>query len=220
MAIAASLRNDRPLVVEKRFGKGRVLAFLTTAAPVWNNWARGNPSFVVVVHEMQNYLSAGSTKTTDSRVGRPIVLELDPAEYDPTVRVTVPGPDATVQTLGAEVAADGMLRVTIADTNRRGIYDVEPARKDGEPETRRFAVNPDAAEGDLRAADGEFLAKRLEGIRFDCTQAEAFQYTEEQQAGLNLGRLLLYAIILLLLGEQALAYSASYHPPAKGGRTR
>ncbi len=38
------------------FGKGRVVAFLTTAAPTWNNWAR-NPSFVVAMQDLQAYLS-------------------------------------------------------------------------------------------------------------------------------------------------------------------
>ncbi len=37
--------------IERRFGKGRVMAFLTTAAPTWNNWA-GNPSFVVIMLDL------------------------------------------------------------------------------------------------------------------------------------------------------------------------
>src|SRR5690606_12262736 len=51
--IIAQLRNKAPLVVERQFGEGRVVAFLTKASPLetelgsWNNWARGNPSFVV-----------------------------------------------------------------------------------------------------------------------------------------------------------------------------
>lgn len=219
VAIAASLRNDRPLVVEKAFGKGRVVAFLTTAAPTWNNWARSNPSFVVIVHEMQNYLSRGEGTPASRLVGEPLVVDLDPAVYDPLVRFRLAGTEAAPEPVQGEVQSNGMLRATLKNINRRGTYEVELARKDGEPEIRRYAINPDTAEGDLEAADGEFLAKRLEGVRFDCTQAEAFQYSEEQKAGVNLGRMLLYALILLLLGEQALAYSAGYHPPARQGRT-
>jgi hypothetical protein len=48
----ATLRNGQPLVVEKQFGKGKTIAFLTTADPLWNNWGRGNPSFVVVMLEL------------------------------------------------------------------------------------------------------------------------------------------------------------------------
>ena len=57
--VAARLRNGAPLVVERSFGKGRVVAFLTTAAPAWNNWAR-NPSFVVAVQDLQAYLVAAA----------------------------------------------------------------------------------------------------------------------------------------------------------------
>ena len=56
--VIARLRNGAPLAVERRFGQGRVVAFLTTAAPVWNNWARNNPSFVVAMQELQAYLAA------------------------------------------------------------------------------------------------------------------------------------------------------------------
>ena len=36
--VLAKLRNGDPLVVERSFGKGRVVVFLTTAAPTWNDW--------------------------------------------------------------------------------------------------------------------------------------------------------------------------------------
>ncbi len=69
--VAARLRNGDPLVVERSFGKGRVLAFLTTAAPTWNNWAR-NPSFVVVVQDLQAYLAERPADQERSRlVGSP-----------------------------------------------------------------------------------------------------------------------------------------------------
>ena len=69
------------------FGKGRVVAFLTTAAPAWNNWAR-NPSFVVVVQDLEAYLSQGPAEGRSLLVGSPLELRLDPAAYQPQVRFT------------------------------------------------------------------------------------------------------------------------------------
>ena len=89
LSVAASLRNGAPLVVERRFGKGRVVAFLTTAAPTWNNWAR-NPSFVVVVQDLQAYLSQRPGEAESRLVGSPLELRLDPALYQPHVRFTTP----------------------------------------------------------------------------------------------------------------------------------
>ena len=57
VAVIARLRNGAPLAVERTFGEGRVVAFTTTAAPVWNNWAANNPSFVVAIQELQAYLA-------------------------------------------------------------------------------------------------------------------------------------------------------------------
>ena len=57
-SVIARLRNGAPLAIDKKLGDGRVMAFLTTAAPQWNNWARDNPSYVVTMLELQSYLSA------------------------------------------------------------------------------------------------------------------------------------------------------------------
>ena len=58
--VIARLRTGAPLAVERRFGEGRVVAFLTKAAPVetpqgsWNNWGRNNPSYVVALLETRS----------------------------------------------------------------------------------------------------------------------------------------------------------------------
>ena len=46
--ILARLRNRAPLAVEKSFGRGRVIAFLTTYAPYWNDMVLG-PSVIVAL---------------------------------------------------------------------------------------------------------------------------------------------------------------------------
>jgi hypothetical protein len=50
-----SLRTGGPLVVERPYGDGMVVAVLSTASPTWNNWARGNPSWVVVMLELESH---------------------------------------------------------------------------------------------------------------------------------------------------------------------
>ena len=46
ISVLARMANGEPLIVERRIGNGRITSFLTTLAPIWNNWAQ-NPSFVV-----------------------------------------------------------------------------------------------------------------------------------------------------------------------------
>ena len=73
-------------------------------------------------------------------------------------------------------------------------------------------MNVDPAEGDLAALGGEQLASRLQGVKYRYQQAAAFQAASAELAGSNLAEAILYGLILLLIGEQVLAWSASYHP--------
>lgn len=214
--VAARLRNGAPLVVERKFGKGRVVAFLTSAAPTWNNWAR-NPSFVVVLQDLEAYLSQRSNADQSRVVGSPLELTLDPATYQPQVQFTSPE-TATVATsaVNAVRGADGNLTASLADTNVSGFYEVRLARTDGAAETRRYAVNVDSAEGDLAALDARQLAARLEGVKYQYQQAAAFQSVLDEPPGYHLAEALLFGLVLLLLAEQMLAWSCSYHLSSRG----
>ena len=198
--VAARLRNGAPLVVERNFGKGRVLAFLTTAAPTWNNWAR-NPSFVVAIQDLEAYLSGRPADAESRLVGSPLELRLDPAVYQPQVRFTSPQAGAgAINGVNATPTAEGTLAASLADTDLSGFYEAQLARTDGATETRRYAINVDAAEGDLTALSGPQLAARLEGVKYQYEQAAALQSTTSELAGYNLSEALLYGLILLLAG--------------------
>jgi len=220
--VAAHLRNGAPLMVERRFGKGRVAAFLTTAAPMWNNWAR-NPSFVVVIQDLQAYLSERPAADQTRVVGSPLDITLDSAAYQSQVRFTSPAEgDSATNAANAVRTADGLMTASLADTDESGFYEARLTRNDGVIETRRYAINVDPAEGDLTALNAEQLAARLEGVKYKYEQASAFQSAASEIAGYNLSEALLYGLILLLLSEQVLAWSASYHTstrrnPAPGG---
>lgn len=215
--VIARLRNNAPLVLERKFGEGQVVLFLTTAAPTWNNWGR-NPSFVVTLLELQSFL-AGERRHDEGRVvGTPLSLKFEPGTYDPRVRFSVPGiaADGLVSTDG--VVKDGQLDVTLADTDVAGIYTAELIATSGETERREFAYNVLSDEGELALLAGEALAEGLQGIPFDYHRAESFQFSARELAGFNLSDGLLYLLIALLIGEQALAYAASYHPSTAGGK--
>lgn len=211
--VLARLRNGAPLVVEKRVGQGQVVAFLTTAAPTWNNWARDNPSFPVAMLELQAFLAGGPPADTQRRVGAPLEVLLDPSQFEPQVQLEVPGqqrlPSATVEAIPTST---GQLLATLADTDTSGFYEARLVRKDGKEERRQWAYNVEAAEGDLRTLTGEELLARLEGIPCQYHPAKAFQYDRQHEAAYNLTDVFWYVLIGLLLGEQVLACSASYHP--------
>jgi hypothetical protein len=209
--VLANLRNGAPLVVERRFGEGHVVAFLTTAAPTWNNWAR-NPSFVVVVQDLQAYLSDRFGAGESRLVGSPLELRLDPAMYQPQVQFSTPeAGDGATTVVTAASGADGMLTAALAETGVSGFYEARLTRADGASETRCYAMNVEPTEGDLAALDAQQLATRLEGINYRFEQAAVFESTASELPGYNLSESLLFGLVLLLIGEQILAWSASYH---------
>ncbi len=218
----ARLRNGAPLVLEREFGHGRVVVFLTTAGPLWNNWARSNPSYVVAMLELQAYLSARRSVAEARLVGSPLEIALDPADYTRQVRV-VPPEEASRSTaddateIEAALGAHDQLRAVFSPTRAGGIYRAELTCNDGGRSTRRFAFNVDPAEGDLRMLDGPQLAARLEGIPFRYERAEAFRWDAKEIAGGDLSGPLLALIVLLLLFEQWLAYTAGYHRRGPSG---
>lgn len=217
--VIARLRNGAPLAVERRFGEGRVVAFLTTAAPDWNNWAR-NPSFVVAMLDMQVYLSQRPGAGVDRRVGSRLQLELDAGKYQPQVGFRPPAAagDAGQGTFAAAAVrtAEGKLLASFSHTRKSGVYTAQLTRTDGSKGGKRlFALNVDAAEGDLETVSREQLAERLEGVKYLYKQASSFRDTQTDTAGSNVSDWWLVLLVLLLIGEQILAYSAGYHPPAR-----
>ncbi len=229
--VIGRLRNSAPLIVESRFGKGRVVTFLTTAAPTWNNWARNNPSFVVVVQELQAYIARRSQSDRARRVGTPLEIELDADRYAASVRFVPPvdasgavDDDSTAAgtvggTVNATPGADGGLRASLPQTDRGGFYEAQLTTSEGGKQLRCYAVNVDAAEGDLRIVSAAELRGRLEGVDYEFLQAVDFQLQPHEGAGHDLGDFLLCMLVLMLIGEQILAYSASYHPPPRKAAT-
>ncbi len=212
--VIARLRNGAPLAVEHSYGKGRVVAFLTTAAPAWNNWAR-NPSFVVVMQDLQAYLCQRDSAGDSRLVGEPLELTLDPAKYQAQVRFITPREGSAPNTTAdASPNAEGKLSVAFNDTDASGIYEARLTRSDNSAEIRRYAFNVDPAEGNLAALDKGQLAERLKGLKYEYEQASMFQSAGDETAGYDLSEAIIYALVLLLLLEQVLAWSASYHPRA------
>lgn len=214
--VLARLRGGAPLAIENTFGEGRVVALTTTAAPTWNNWAQ-NPSFVVAMLELQGYLASARGSEPPRRVGTPLVLQLDPAVYQPAVRYVLPDRDGQRVVRGDAVHRDGSLVASLPSTERSGFYEVELATLDGGVETRRFAFNVVPEEGNLAIVSSAHLAESLDGISYEYHRADAAQIGSTELAGFDLSQSLLFLLVGLLLGEQFVAYLASYHPKPKGG---
>ncbi|NQU19690.1 MAG: BatA domain-containing protein [Candidatus Nealsonbacteria bacterium] len=219
--VIARLRNGAPLVVERRFGEGRVLAFLTTAAPDWNNWVR-NPSFPVVVQLTCAYLSQRPLGNVSRPVGAKLEVTIDPQQYDTGVSLLTPNEATAAVTIkatttdSATATVNPTATVAFPETDVAGIYQAMLTRKpEGTSQIRRYAVNVDPEEGNLEALNGEQLADKLKGVDYRYQQAAAFGYDPGETQGENIWLWILALLVLLLIAEQILAWSISYHPKSR-----
>jgi hypothetical protein len=148
----AFLTGHEPFAFERSFGSGRILAFLTTAGPKWNDWVR-NPSTVVFQLELAKYLARQDHTQQAKTVGEPIQVSYDPAEFLETVEIVAPeangeritrlkatqpqtqgnppaspkkaGPAASVEKQAPKASGQGQsvrIAATYPQTDRPGIY--------------------------------------------------------------------------------------------------
>jgi hypothetical protein len=211
-----SLRNGAPLVVERTFGDGLVVAVLTTASPAWNNWARGNPSWVVVMLELESHLARVRRRAESLEVGEPLTVRLEPGVDEVDVDFVMPPDGVIVHQTAAESPAG--LQATLASTSATGPYSARWRRFDGTERERVFAVNVEPDEGRLERIGRERLDRTLSGVIFKYDKAETLQPDSSSLAGVSLVTPLLHALLALLVVEQIVAYSASYHAAARPAR--
>ena len=212
-AIIGSLRNGAPLVIDKKLGDGRVVAFLTTAAPNWNNWARDNPSYVIAILELQGYLSAGRQTDPSQLVGTPLVVPVDLKKFQQQVEFMTPAEGTADRVvIKAEPQDGGPAKAILTDTDTAGVYEAQLTANDNTVQGIAVPYNVDAAEGDLTVIAPDQLANELTGVVYDYHREADLHFDSKDMQGNNLSEKVLYVLIFLLIAEQLLAYSASYHP--------
>jgi hypothetical protein len=206
--IWATLRNDAPLVLEKPFGSGRTMTFLTSAAPTWNNWGR-NPSFVVMLLELTAWLSKRPEHVQTFLVGDPLVVNINPVEFEDRVRFVAPPREGETGGSGVIFEAvpgdGGTMAATFPRTDHPGFYSVNLRSRSAGEQSELRAINVSAPEGDIRQFDVAALSDVLQTVRQPLESAAGFSAVGDFAGQQSVSDWLLYAAILFLLGEIFLA---------------
>ena len=144
-----------PLLVEKPFGKGRVVAFASSCDRDWTNFPV-RPAFLPWAHRLVGYLAQEPLgRSGFFATGEPVPVAVAASESLP--QVSIKRPDGT---LGQATATnDPAHPLAFEDTAQAGVYTLlDPSKK---AETRAFAVNLESFESDLTYLD-DVLADRPE----------------------------------------------------------
>ena len=143
--VIASLmtRNAPPLIVERAYGRGRVMLFTITADLAWSNLPLRR-NFVPLVHRTVTYMSGRKATAQAYHVGDAIEFRALAKHYDKSIKVTPP--------VGAGITLRPQIEGSYAiakftNTSEPGRYVVQ-THKDF-TNSSGFSVNPDVKESDL-----------------------------------------------------------------------
>ncbi|MBE6428963.1 MAG: hypothetical protein E7028_10390 [Planctomycetaceae bacterium] len=215
--VIAALRNNAPLVLERKYGQGKIVLFLTTADRTWTDWPVGDPSrpnpftqgsFVVMVLQLQAFLT--QEQFFFWQVGDSLMTSFRGNEFEGTASFF--NPDATLWERPAAIASqDGKLEISTSPVPQPGVFWAELKGLEHSNEKRLFAVNVDQREGDLKKISREELARTFENIPFDFVLSEKFHFKADDTGRSPLSDWILVFMLIWIILEMLMAASASWH---------
>jgi hypothetical protein len=164
--VAAALPGGDPFIVTAPLGRGRTvliatdgsLASVDASGEPWTTWPTW-PSFLPIVRELLSYAMSGQHDRWQQLIGIPLTGTItDSANNGQTGgELQMERPDGRITAVALQPARAGW-EWQYTDTNVNGVYTLR-----GLPHgrIRKFAVNVDAAEGDLARVDVEHLPREL-----------------------------------------------------------
>ncbi len=196
-----------PAIIERLYGRGRIVLVNTSADQEWNDWAR-DPSYVVAMLELTQYIARRSDAEDDLTVGAPIELTLDPSEYQADLIVRPPAYPAEAElSATASPGDDGPgLRLRWDRTDQSGVYQFVLQRRDGGDDIRPIAVNLDPLESDLTHADEAELRQALPELPFVYVSGAQSEASADDDVRRELWPLVLIGLVAVLMVEQGLAW--------------
>jgi hypothetical protein len=196
--------DDSPLLVERRYGGGRVVALTTSAGSTWSNWPLST-SYVVAGLELARHVRRAHTSGLVLPVGGALRFPVDPSRYALQVELSTPGASESVRRQ-AQPDENGNLFVDFGYARRSGLYALTYTPVgEGEPVTRQLAVSPPAAEGDLARMERDSWRRML-------SEADVLLVDRLSTGGgntdvtLEFSRITFALLFLALCGEQLFAW--------------
>ncbi|MCW8131053.1 MAG: BatA and WFA domain-containing protein, partial [Planctomycetota bacterium] len=213
-SVVLSLGAGEPLLLEKTYGRGRVLLSTVAPDPSGSDLPKVGEVFVTLVLESCRLL-AGRGEEAEARLGRPLTLSIPNPPASGTVTWKAPGDAPAVQLpielppaaekpgpkLPAPDAADAESEIkpgvlALAKLNEPGLHRISwKEGRGGAEQSLLIAANPEANESDLAKASPEEALKALAPWKAEITHDVdgVSVVAEEAKPGRELPVLLLLA---------------------------
>jgi len=199
-------------IIERSFGRGRVVLLTSTIDADWNDWPRAaDGTFVIAMLETAQYLARRPLESPQFIADDVLTLPVFPDEYDPLARVKSPAfPDDPPTEARASDAASAGPSDPITLQGPRGTllgaYTFELSKRGGGTEARPVCVNLAPLESDLRSAREAELDLALVGVPHEFVAARDSFLAEGGQSRRELWPAVLYVVVAVLMLEQFLAW--------------
>ena len=222
--VVASGPNKRPLIIDNSFGEGHAVTLLTGLHNTWSNWST-DPTFVVFALRSMGYLGSFRHKQSSTSVGSDLEMVVTGQAVLPEAEVFIPARESgsrlrlqpKVQTndtgdvsrVKLTVDLEQGSRDLVDELLRPGVFESWMISANGDYIVDNAAHNVSAAEGDLTRVGENELQQKLP-VKVRTADSLSDLGLSSQDAAHS--TLLMAILAVLLLCEQALAYSASFHP--------
>jgi hypothetical protein len=227
-----------PLVITGDYGKGHVIAFMTSLGRSWTDWAGGSPAsitFPAVMLEVQKYLTSAGGEN-NLTVGQALDLHLDGTRFDNKMRWRYKPEQAQAQAPAAKeelgTVSAGQVSFTFDKARKPGLYLFEFDHRNeqpgtttkAEPEHRAYVFNVDPAESDLRRGSKDDLEHIAPHVFLRIPNSNWGSDLAQKRNDLSESWYFYLLFLIILVLEQALAVHLSFHlkggeaaPPAAAG---
>lgn len=198
--VLLSLDRGDALVVEKPFGRGRVLLCASTANAQWNNLPL-QPAFVPLVQRLVTYLATQSASPQFQPCGTTLRVALRKDQAAQTFTIT--DPLNRTREVKAQVDKDNTPVLSFTDTHQAGLYEVRSANDPKTTPPRRFAFNLNPAESGLTPLESgkvRAIAERA-GAGFASSYEEYERLDRSRRHGSEIWQPLLLLLLGLMFAE-------------------
>ena len=194
--------EGHPAVIEKRFGKGRVIFWTISANKQWSDWPI-DPTYVLAVRSAAMSIARSDAHQDNLTAGQPIQFVLEEGEGATDAKVSIPGRD-TPESAIVEKPDHSPAMIRAIQTAHAGTYLMNWKDTAGRAMQHLFCVNGDKSESDLTPITDSEITGLLGNLRPMIVHYSAGQNALAKQ-GKEIWRTFALALLGLLMLETVLA---------------